>query len=129
PGTPSDTPTPTDTPTKTPSNTPGPGTPSDTPTATDTPTPAPFSHPVIGPVPVKPGDPVCVYYGSAQHDVVHWDVYNLAGDLVATLNYTTEPNPCWTPPVDIAAGIYMCRIEVTAGGSKTVTWQKVAIRR
>jgi hypothetical protein len=58
----------------------------------------------------------------------HWDVYNLAGQKVSSLDFGAEPNPCWDSSA-VAPGIYMIRsaLKFPDGSSKTV-WNKVIIQ-
>jgi phospholipase C len=81
----------------------------------------------FGPVPAHKGTPVCVFYERPVTSS-HWDVYNLAGSKVSSLDFGTEPNPCWDSSA-VAPGIYMIRsaLKFPDGSSKTV-WNKVIIQ-
>lgn len=103
-----------------------PPSPTPSPTFTITPTPAfgvaPGSEPLLGPVPVTRGKPLCLYLpaGSAAGSG-SVDLFNLAGERVSSASLqagsTCVQTSAWAP------GIYWARITV-AGQAR---WQKLAL--
>jgi hypothetical protein len=83
---------------------------------------------IAAPVPAKAGQPICLYYDSAP-TASHWSVYNVAGDLVASLDFTTEPSQCWdTARASVAPGVYWIRVQLTtAGGGQRTEVKRVVV--
>jgi phospholipase C len=81
----------------------------------------------FGPVPAHKGTPVCVYYEKPVSGS-HWDIYNLAGQKAASLDFGSQASPCWDSS-GAAPGIYMirCALNFQDGSAKTV-WNKVIIQ-
>jgi hypothetical protein len=101
-------------------------------TITLTPTP-PFAasgtgKPVLGPVPLKSGDPLCLYFDAAP-DSSSCQLYNIAGEMVANADFGGRPSPC-LPTRRLAPGVYVARIKVQykAGASRT-QFQKIYLVR
>jgi hypothetical protein len=85
-----------------------------------------LGHAVLAPVPVRGGQPLCLYF--AQPALAsHWDVYAITGALVAHLDFGAGGQQCWDT-AGIAPGIYFVRLVIDdAGGGKETRWQKVAL--
>lgn len=103
-----------------------------TPTPTVTPTPAYLrsadpSKVLLGPVPAREGQPICLYFNAAPESS-DWQVYNAAGERVAALNYGAEARQCWDTTA-VAAGIYFAKIDYKAGGEAKTLTQKVVVLR
>ncbi|HXB97460.1 MAG TPA: alkaline phosphatase family protein, partial [bacterium] len=81
----------------------------------------------FGPVPAHKGTPICVYYERPVASS-HWDIYNLAGQKVSSLDFGGQANPCWDSSA-AAPGIYMIRsaLKFPDGSGKTV-WNKVILQ-
>jgi hypothetical protein len=100
-------------------------------TFTPTPTQTPgFGHSgenrsIIGPVPAKRDQPLCLYF-PAQPQSSQWTVFNSAGEKVASLNFGAESSQCWSHPT-IAPGVYFVQLEVVTANGKETRTQKVAI--
>jgi hypothetical protein len=123
----SDTPTITPTPTATPSFT---DSPTKSPSPTVTPTPAyavsALGKSVLAPVPARQGRPVCLYFEKAPQNS-DWQVYDLAGGLVAHEHFHAEFQQCWDTGKD-APGIYFVRLHLLfADGTDKIVLQKIAL--
>ena len=113
--TPPSTSTPTVTPTFTRTPTPLPtGTSTPSPTMTFTTTPAwkssGLGKSVVGPVPANKNTPICLFF-DRQPDNVTWEVFNIRGERIASMDYTTEIDQCWSHP-GVAPGLYLAKIRV-----------------
>jgi len=100
----------------------------------DTPTPspawdgAPSDQLVLAPVPVAPGQPMCLHFDGPPRSS-RWTIYNVAGQAVATLAFGGEPGQCWQTS-GVAPGVYLVRVDVDyADGHKGGRWQKVVVVR
>jgi hypothetical protein len=83
---------------------------------------APTGKPTLGPVPVRKGDPLCLYFDQSYSKVA-LDIYNAAGAKVGSYSFSGTNADCVaTNP--IAAGVYFARI--VADGKET--WQKVIVK-
>jgi hypothetical protein len=133
--------TPTDTPTVTPTTSPtgsptgsptisptGSATGTPGPTATATPSPAyrstALGRPVLGPVPLRSGQPLCLHFDAPPLSS-RWKVLNPAGETVASLEFGAEREHCWRQTV--APGIYLIHGQVRTTTADWVLSQKVAI--
>jgi hypothetical protein len=99
-----------------------------------TPTPVPpfttsgLGKTVLGPVPAKHGDPICMYFDK-QPGSAHWLIYNTTGALVSTLDYTSEATQCWATD-NVSPGVYLAHVSVTyADGTKTTVKQKLMVTK
>jgi hypothetical protein len=81
---------------------------------------------VLGPVPAKKGDPVCMYFDSAPR-TTEWLVLNTRGERVASLQFSSEVQQCWATQ-GVAPGIYFVRVKVNGlDGRQSTLVQKLAI--
>ena len=88
-------------------------TPTPTPTITMTPTPTltpNFPHsgliqPYLSPNVVDRGQQVCLYLGR-QPAGGHWAIYNVAGEMIKTMDFGSSGYQCWTTS-GVAAGYYI----------------------
>jgi hypothetical protein len=82
---------------------------------------------VLAPVPASIGQPICLY--SAKELIAStWTVYNLMGERVASLSFTTQPAECW-PTRGMARGLYYVKLVMTFDDGSTATqWQKVVLK-
>lgn len=107
---------------------------SPTPTVTETPTITPtphfaasgVDHAVLGPVPVRQGQDLCLFFDQEPLRT-QGQLYNSAGERVAALNTGREFNQCWSTK-SLAPGIYYCDSNVEyLDGSRRRRWQKIVI--
>jgi hypothetical protein len=102
-----------------------------TPVLTSTPSQTPkfgnsgADHSIVGPVPAKRDQPICLYF-PAQPISSKWTVFNSAGEKVASLSFGSESSQCWDH-VNVAPGIYFVSLEVETAAGKEKRVQKVAI--
>lgn len=113
-------------------------TPTFTPTMTYTLTPVPtataafarsgFGDLVLGPVPALAGSQVCLYFGR-QPSSSAWEIYNVAGEHVASLSFSGSLNHCWDTK-GMAPGIYLARVSANwaAGGSASATRKIILVK-
>ncbi len=96
---------------------------------TDTPTPIPAPKIIMAPVPVKAGQPVCMYFNNTPSSA-KWTVYNTAGEVVAVLNFSGPAKQCWdTGAAKLAPGLYWIEIKVVNADSSMYTeWKRIAIQ-
>lgn len=83
---------------------------------------SPVGKPVLGPVPVPKGQPLCLYFDQARNSV-GLELYNMAGERVGSYAFTGTTADC-VPTGPFAPGVYFARI--TADGQDT--WQKIIIK-
>ena len=106
-------------------------TPSGTPTAnspspTFTTAPPPPANPILAPVPVSRGTPLCLY-PDAPILSSQWDVFNFVGESVVSLGFPSPFQNCWDTG-GVAAGVYLVRLKITyANGSVLTFWRKVVV--
>ena len=82
--------------------------------------------PVLGPVPLKAGDPLCLYFDEAPA-ASSCQLYNLAGQTAAKADFGAETSPCMKT-TRLSPGLYWARIEViTRHGAMKKELQKIAI--
>ncbi len=88
-------------------------TPTITPSATPTITPliSGLGKTVLAPVPAKKGEPMCLYF-SQPPSSSQWQIFNLAGQRVADLNFGQEPKQCWDTSA-LSPGVYLVHCQVT----------------
>jgi subtilase family serine protease len=104
--------------------------PTRSPTPTVTPTPlyasSSLGKSVLAPVPARQGGPVCLYFEKAPESS-QWQIYDLAGELVATRAFEREYQQCWDTG-HAAPGIYFVRMILNfADGSQKIMLQKIAL--
>ncbi len=82
---------------------------------------------VIAPAPVRSGQTICLYFDSPPQ-ATHWQIFNLAGERVADLQFKGDLPQCWDARV--APGVYIGRVEASyPGQANKITMQKLAILR
>jgi hypothetical protein len=87
---------------------------------------APEDKPVMGPVPAKAGDPICVSFPSAP-DNVEWEIFNIAGELVARAS-TAGSSHCLQSR-GLVPNIYIVKLKVKlANGETRETMQPIVIQ-
>lgn len=85
-----------------------------------------LGKPVLGPVPLRAGEPLCLYFDAAPFSSA-CRVYNQAGQRVADADFGGKIDPCLATG-RLAPGLYFVRVDVSyADGSKRIVDQKVAI--
>jgi hypothetical protein len=84
-----------------------------------------LSKPVLGPVPVKRGQPLCLY---APNPIVSsaWTVYNSVGQRLSTLSFGSEASQCMNT-ASLAPGTYFLSLSVNTSAGTSSVWQKVSI--
>jgi hypothetical protein len=125
--------TPTASPTPTDSSTPSPSwTASPTATDTATPGPSPTLDPtaaflssgqgkiILGPVPSRRGEPICLYMDAAPSGS-QWTVYSMDQTVVARLSFGSEASQCWTDTQNLAPGVYWVHLSVTYASGGTAS--------
>jgi len=81
---------------------------------------------VLAPVPVAPGEDLCLFSGSPLSGS-RWDVFNILGMSVARPVFTGPAKHCWNTR-GIAPGMYIVRVKVTfADGGTTTIFRKVLV--
>ena len=110
--------------------------PSVSPTATVTPSPSvtPAYRPshqgrsILAPVPLRGHQPLCLAFDRAP-SASHWEIFNVAGERVANLDFGSQRDQCWEPS-GVASGIYLVHLDISlADGGREQRWQKVALLR
>jgi kumamolisin len=82
---------------------------------------------LLAPVPVRQGGPLALYTDKPPAKS-HWRIYDIAGELVVTLNFSGALASFSTQR--LAPGIYLVQLDVEyADGSKRSALQKVAVTR
>jgi hypothetical protein len=76
-------------------------------------------------VPSRSGAPICLYFEEAPQSS-HWEVYNAAGERVASLNFGPERDQCWEH-LGVAPGIYFILGRVLGASGEKELKQKIAI--
>jgi hypothetical protein len=81
----------------------------------------------LGPNVAQNGQPICLFMNKPALSS-QWDIYDIAGELVAQLNFGTG-EACWGHP-GIASGLYLVRVQVNyEDGSTADKILKVIILR
>ncbi len=98
-------------------------------TFTPTQTPVPAPRMIVAPVPVKAGQPVCMYFDITPV-TAKWTVYNTVGEVIATLNFSGPAKQCWdTGAAKLAPGLYWIEIKVVDPDTNVFTeWKRIAIQ-
>jgi hypothetical protein len=87
-----------------------------------------MNHPILAPVPLKAGEPLCSYFDAGPKSST-WDVYNTVGTHVSTARFGTEPDQCLQTS-GLITGVYMVRIQVQyVDDTVKSTWQKIVITK
>ena len=99
---------------------------------TPTPSPTPaflkslVDHVVVGPVPARAGQPICLGSNKGASSS-NWEVYNTAGQRISSLGFGGENSQCMQTQA-IAPGIYYVKVKVEkSGGGTEDRWQKISI--
>jgi hypothetical protein len=86
---------------------------------------------ILAPVPANSGSNICLYVDSNTANTMvasSWYVYSVSGYQVASLNFSNQPQQCWTT-TGIARGLYYVKINITfADGSSRTEWHKVIVQ-
>jgi hypothetical protein len=83
---------------------------------------------VVGPVPVSRGGNICLY---PEKPIAgsQWDVFDLVGESIASMNIGAGAQPCWNT-TSVPPGIYIIRLKLSySDGTAGTTWQKVLVTR
>ena len=88
-------------------------------------TPSRLGKTVLGPVPSKAGDPLCLYFVAAPAST-HWEIFTIDQRRVATLDYGGAYAQCWQTN-GVAPGIYrvLVNIKYTDGVTETKVFKAV----
>jgi hypothetical protein len=80
----------------------------------------------LAPVPVKSGDPICLY-NSGNEVATTWQVIDLMGEKVAQLTFGGSGSQCWNT-TGAAPGIYIIQVSITYDDGTTGNMtQKVVV--
>jgi hypothetical protein len=81
---------------------------------------------ILAPVPVKSGDPLCLY-NAGNVASADWQVVNLMGERVTELSFGGSGSQCWNT-TGTAPGIYIVLVKVTyLDGTTSNLTQKVVV--
>jgi hypothetical protein len=112
------------------------GTPSASPTISPTYTVSPtpqflgsgLGKTVLGPVPAKRGQPICLYFKEAPSSS-QWTIYSMDQAVIARLGFGSEASQCWTQTNTVAPGVYWVHLSLTyaSGSSETKVFKIMVV--
>lgn len=80
---------------------------------------------LLAPVPAHHSQAVTLYL-NGPNGPCHWRVYNVAGELVADLNFGSGAGASWAHD-GVAGGVYVVHVQIDAGGGSREFWQRLAL--
>jgi hypothetical protein len=82
---------------------------------------------LLAPVPLRAGQSLRLYFrGSAGPS--QWKVFNVPGELVASLGFDDANNCAWDPK-NLASGVYFVNVKIQAPDGERSFWQRIAVVR
>lgn len=108
--------------------------PTPTHSATATPSAVPAAGPrlsglgrsLLGPVPVRRGQPLCLHFAADPSDAELW-LYTLSGDLAARARWDGAGRDLCVDSHRLAPGVYFARLRAVSAAGRELSWQKLAV--